>query len=149
MSDKPITVTYRDVIITYREKDNRWCFELRGRDRSAESLAKAKEFIDKPAPSEKEEKPFKPIRAWYKDYGYEFHPCSVTSIAESPSWKSDKEVWVTFDGGKRAKVAADTVIETTAPNALAIAGIRDRQKEIERLQEEIRKFADKLTKVKL
>jgi hypothetical protein len=43
-----MTITHDDITITYDEKDNRWHFELRGRQRSAESLAKAKEFIDKP-----------------------------------------------------------------------------------------------------
>ena len=40
-----ITATYHDVSILYREEDNRWVFELRGRERSVESLEAAKKAI--------------------------------------------------------------------------------------------------------
>ena len=55
MNDNLI-VTYRDIAITYDEQKDKWFFTLRGRDRSADSLANAKKAIDAPPP--KEEKPF-------------------------------------------------------------------------------------------
>ena len=57
--EKPLVVTYEGIEIAYIEGSNDWRFELRGRSRRAESLSKAKEFIDK-EPSKK--KPVEPFR---------------------------------------------------------------------------------------
>ena len=53
---------YQDIAIEYDEQSNAWKFELRGRSRGADSLAKAKEAIDK-EPVEKR-KPFPKFEAW-------------------------------------------------------------------------------------
>lgn len=41
-----IKVIHSGIEILYVEGENKWTFTLRGRDRSADSLAKAKEYID-------------------------------------------------------------------------------------------------------
>lgn len=51
-----ITITHNGVTITYSEVENKFVFELRGRERKVDSLREAREAIDKPAPKVK--KPF-------------------------------------------------------------------------------------------
>lgn len=112
-----MTTTHRDIEITYDEKDNRWHFELRGRQRSADSLAKAREFIDKPV-TEKEEKPFKPISAWFWDYRDEPHKVIVTSIAEHRGY-GYAQAWIK-DGKDRGKADARHLFPDTDATAAVI-----------------------------
>lgn len=86
-----IEQTHDGVKITYNESRNVWEFELRGRCRSAESLAKAKEAIDKPVPEKT--KPFERFDAWFNSYG-EWLRATVTSISESNSW--NQQVWISL-----------------------------------------------------
>ena len=53
-----LTVEYSGITIEYIEDDNKFRFELRGRERKAESLKQAKEWIDKPEPVKKPSKKF-------------------------------------------------------------------------------------------
>jgi hypothetical protein len=92
-----LSVKYYDITISYSEQNNRWEFELRGRERYAESLAKAKEAIDKPV-FDKSGKKFIPVRAILRDYSGA-HPGTITSIAES-SYRS-QQVWFVRDDDKR------------------------------------------------
>lgn len=92
-----IKVEYRGTAITYNEDRNRWEFELRGIERSRDTLAKAKEVVDKP-PTEKEEGPaFQRIQAWIVRYG-DIQEVTVTSKQES-SWRSSS-YWI-VDKDKR------------------------------------------------
>lgn len=66
-----ITHTHEGILITYDENANLWRFTLRGRDRSTDSLSKAKEAIDKPVATKA--KPFEKIQVWYVNVNDKFH----------------------------------------------------------------------------
>jgi len=98
MADK-MTVTYHDVSIEYREDNDRWYYELDGRERSAESLANAKKAIDA---TPKPKKTFKPFQAYLLRYGAELQVVTVTSQAsETDSWDNSFDFWVTIEGKRR------------------------------------------------
>src|SRR4051812_6947269 len=103
MSNPSITCTYNETVIAYDESRNLWLFVLRGRERSASSLALAKEAIDKPAP--KEAKPFTKIDAWFIGYGESGERVEITAIAE-PDRGGKLAVWIKRPDGKRSKESA-------------------------------------------
>lgn len=143
MSDKPITVTYQDILITYAEKDNRWHFELRGRERSAESLENAKKSIDAPV---KEKKPFARFQAYYDAGWRSFQLIEVTSIAEK-KFGCREEVWcynAKSEYGKRFKTTVDRIFPIEGRNEGIIKEINDIQKQIKDLNEKIEALKPKL-----
>jgi hypothetical protein len=97
---------YNEIKITYREAQDDWTFELRGRNRSAESLAKAKEAIDK-TPAEKR-KPFPRFEAYRLNYrGVE--RVTITSAAEERYGRTAPEsvmFWISDKDGKRQQESA-------------------------------------------
>lgn len=90
-----LTVTHNKIEITYNEARNVWTFTLRGRERSADSLAKAREAIDRPPP--KESKPFERFKAWLYAWGEGWEIVEVTSIVESPY---SIQLWTMGKGGR-------------------------------------------------
>lgn len=144
MSDIAIVTTYEGTEINYVESENRWHFELRGRSRSTESLAKAKEAIDAPEPKEKE-KPFNRVAVYFFKYQGPITGV-VTSIAES-SWRST-EVWLTSDADKRrSKEQASCVYPITPANTEVLNNWKANEAEISKLQEKARKLTKQLTTV--
>lgn len=103
-----IKETYKEVEITYNERNNTWEFILRGRERTAESLAKAKEIIDKP-PAPKE-KPFERVPVWYCHYREGWHRGTVTSLKQC-RYSSHVEARVSFGKESIATVGAVRVVE--------------------------------------
>ncbi len=91
-------VTHSEIEIEYDEASNRWKFELRGRSRSAESLAKAKEAIDK-VPADKQSK-FPQTPAFRVGLWNEHELVVVTSV-KGIGWLKDLEVWVKKPDGTR------------------------------------------------
>lgn len=148
MAEKKITVVHDGVTITYEEESNRWTFELRGRERFSESLAKAKEAIDKPEPVAKKRK-FDPIPGWTRDRwsGDKWKSVKVTSVAESQSWRVS--VWVTGEHGSREKKDATDIYAANPRNDLMRAEIDDLEKQIEKMQDKVTKLFDKLQRVDL
>jgi hypothetical protein len=149
MSDL-VKVTYDGVEITYNESRDRWTFELRGRERSAESLAKAKEAIDKPEPKEKA--PFARISAYMKSYGDymksygdKFQKVEVTSVAEDDY--GTPRVW-TVRNGDRRKERADSLYCANAKNESLIAEYEALQTEIKALEEKSRALVNKMETIK-
>lgn len=134
MNTKPITVVHDDTTITYNESENRWTFTLRGRDRSAESLAKAKEYIDKPLPPEKA-KPFEKIPAWIIRYNDRPEKGEITGIAERRYGR--EQVWVTVDGKRSKETVSYTVYPSNPKNDKLIEQILAAQVEIDKLKESI------------
>lgn len=57
-----ITDTYRDIEIVLLEDENKWRFTANGRERTAPTLPKAREYIDNAldAVKSKKEKPWEP-----------------------------------------------------------------------------------------
>jgi hypothetical protein len=132
---EPIKVTYGGVEITYLEREDKWRFELRGRERSSESLAKAKEAIDRPDPPEK--KPFKRISAWVNKYSG-FAKVEVTSIAESSYGHT--QVWVTGTGtgwrhGKERSKESASMVYPSPQNDAKVEEWMALSKQIDTLRE--------------
>jgi hypothetical protein len=128
-----VETIYKNVTVKYDELSNTWKFELRGRSRSVESLAKAKEAIDKPV---KENAPvFERVCAYRHGYGEGFVQGEITSIAEN-NYGPSHDVWFTPKGGQRSKRDASRVYPASAKNVSLII-------EHERLQKEIRALQDK------
>lgn len=93
-----VTTMYDGVEIEYDEHKDVWRFELYGKERHCQTLLKAKEMIDAPAPKEK--KSFQPAQALLKDYRG-VNEVTVTSEAES-----GREFWVKNKKGERSKESA-------------------------------------------
>lgn len=139
-----LKVTYSDIEVTYDEKDNVWRFELRGRQRSSESLSKAKDAIDAPAPTDK--KPFTRIKAYIESYASGFNPCEVTSIAEF-SYGS-QQVWI-VEGKDRSKKAAGNIVLDTPANVALIEEWRETHKQQNALEQKKRDLAKKMERLKV
>ena len=139
---------YDGVKITYDEKANLWRFTLRGRDRSAESLANAKQAIDKPVPEEKA-KPFKRIPAIkVESYVPNFYFGEITSIAETPRYSNRVEVWFTRPDGRRKEDLTNFVADT--PENRAVIGEAEKLlKEANDLREKAQNLASFLPKLEI
>jgi hypothetical protein len=142
MSEQAVVVVkYDGLEIVYWEYENKWKFELRGRERSAESLKRAKEIIDKPDPKKKNS--FKRIpalilgSALIGDNGDRFKKVEVTSVAEQKYYQSSPQLWIIDSAGKREQISSNKVYQDTPENILrmneyiagskTIARLRDQQ----------------------
>jgi len=64
-------VEHNGIKIEYNENINNWTFTLRNRERKAESLAKAKEFIDRPvAANSKDDDSFPRTKCYVQNHGW-------------------------------------------------------------------------------
>lgn len=131
---KSITVVHDDTTITYDESEDRWTFTLRGRDRSAESLAKAKEYIDKPLPPEKA-KPFEKIPAWFFPYSDRPHKVEITGIAERRY--GYEQVWITCEGKRKKENVSHSVYPSNTKNDALVQQVLAAQQEIDKLKKSI------------
>ncbi len=139
--------TYEEIEIEYREGDNKWGFTLNGRQRSAESLAKAKEFIDKwlERAGTEREPPFQRVDAYY--YGYEeFKRRTITSIAEGRSYNGKPYVWTVDEKGKREKENSADMILITPKNVEKIKELADITKKEKELSKQWREIFDSLSR---
>jgi hypothetical protein len=139
--------THEGTVITYNEKENKWEFTLRGRDRSAESLAKAKEFIERPVPEEKA-KPFKKIPAWFFHHAQAPQKVEVTGIAER-TFSSLLYVWINNSGKRSKECVSHTIYPSTPANDEKVAEMLKKAAEIEHLEEEYQKLKSSLTPLEL
>lgn len=142
-------VMYEGIEITYNEPKDIWQFELRGRERSAESLAKAKEAINKPV-ADKASSAFKRTPA-YATSGYRwdssFTVGEVTSIADVSY--GTQYVWFVSQSGKRAKVRHDCTCLATPQNSALITSIESLIAECKALDSKGRALYEKLAKIPL
>jgi pyocin large subunit-like protein len=141
--NEPLKVMHDGIEIRYVEGEDVWRFELRGRERSSESLAKAKEAIDKPEP--KERKPFTRFKAYRSSYGERYVVVEVTSFADTPFW-SGTQYWVTGDK-KREKVSHRNLYPVNEHNTPLVEQIAELSKQVDELQDKIRKVSEKLQSV--
>ena len=114
-------VEYGGIEIEYLEDVNKWRFELRGRERKADSLKAAKEAIDKPDPKEKSS--FQPIEGWVSadrwDSSSQWEKVKVTSIAEGGRYgTSNVEVWIVKNGKRKREYASKIHADTPANAAI-------------------------------
>lgn len=139
-----IQYTHEETAITYDEGRNVWTFTLRGRDRSAESLAKAKEFIDRPIPAEKA-KPFEKISAWKSNYSDAPENVEVTGIAEGTRYGRGPQVWIKDSDGKRQKQSVLGILYASDEKNDAIAAeMISKRSEIDSLHSRIQELRAKL-----
>jgi hypothetical protein len=125
--------TYSNIDITYDESANRWRFELRGRERSSESLKKAKEAIDRPANDPSEKPAFIPQQAYYRDCGSAVYGVvTVTSMAENRY--NTQEYWI-IGSKSRRKVASHNLFNVSPENTALVAKINETVKAIDDLRE--------------
>lgn len=142
-----ITVKYEGIDITYDEGDNRWKFVLRNRHRSADSLSKAKEAIDKPV-EEKAEKPFARTPIFFSRYGEEFLEGDATSVADNDRYSATKYVWV-VSGKERCKVATYSCIPRTEANVAIVNEWKELDKQAEAIREKQGDLESRLTKLEV
>jgi hypothetical protein len=132
--------------IEYDESRNEWLFELRGRSRAAESLTKAKEFIDKPV-AEKDEKPFQRTPAYFWDWNGSPKECEITGVAESPSYSSRTEhLWIVCEK-KRAKQPAEKCFHRNEASAVIVKEWLEIESERARLFNKSSELKRKMTQV--
>lgn len=127
--------TYRDVEIIYVEREDHWNFTVNGRERNLESLAKAKESIDRSLDYERKERPWKPFEAYLQRYSSDdFEKVTITSQAESSRYSGSQSFWVSKNrNGKkeRSKESQHDLYAATAENEQKIARWRELDKEID------------------
>lgn len=141
--DKGITYEYKGIVVTYDESWDMWRYELRGRQRSAKSLAKVKESIDRPV---KQKNPFRRFEAYY-DQGYgNFVLVEITSIAEDEYGRADT-VWCwneKADYQKRFKTNENRIFPRSEHNVPIIRKIDELMEAQGKIVEEIKKLKGKL-----
>jgi len=133
--------TYNDIVISYQEANNRWHFELRGRKRSAESLAAAKNAIDK-EPAAKRKQEFPRFHCYQFKYNDEVEIVTVTSVAEDGY--RGLEFWVSSKEG-RAKVRANMLNPANESNGALVEEIKALTAERARIFSAITEARSKLT----
>lgn len=134
---------YNGIEITYDETKNVWRFELRGRTRSAESLAKAKEAIDK-EPADKRKQEFPRFDAYLCAYGDNFSVVTVTGIAESRGWSTEHEFWVKNANGDRSKQRFKSLFPVNDTNTAIVEEAKRISEEVAKLEERRRNVMSKL-----
>jgi hypothetical protein len=139
-----IRYEYKGVIITYDEPENIWRFELRGRQRRADSLASVKKSID--APVKEKGPPFTRFQAYYDAGWRNFQMCEVTSIADETRY-GEAEVWCynsRSSYGNRFKTQASRIYPTDENNAKVICEIMAIMDTIKKLQDKADNLKKKL-----
>lgn len=126
-------VVHNDIEITYNEDANTWEFTLRGRERTAPSLAKAKEWIEKPVLNKVG---FEPVEAFRVNTWQGARACRITSIAR-PSRYSGPQVWVVYEDGVREKVHPNGLILNNETNRAQLSEIEKMEREVEQLHNKI------------
>lgn len=145
---EPIKSNYRDVEIIYLEDPNKWRFTVNGRERSTESLAKARESIDRALDDVKKGKAWEPFEAYFcRGYSSNnFRKVKVTSMAETRYGKPD--FWIN-DNGQRSKESASSLYKVSAKNDALIAELQRLQKESEALAARESEARHKLTNIEI
>lgn len=135
---------YGGIEISYDEGRDVWLFELRGRSRSSESLAKAKEAIDK-EPKEKRAQTFPRFQAYLWKYS-ELMTVTVTSLADDNYYGTGKTFWITDSRGKRSKERDHSLFPVNDHNTAVIEKVKATEKEIEALNAQLTKHKERLQK---
>lgn len=133
---------YDGIEIEYIEGTNDWHFELRGRRRKADSLAKAKDAIDK-EPKEKRA-PFPRFDCYRFRYSREPEVVTVTSIAED-QYDKGTTFWVSEKDGKGRSKEKDIYLHPVNDhNDALLAQIKAKQAEGAAIDKEIGALKAKL-----
>ena len=148
--EQKIAVSYHGVLIAYDHHKDRWEFTLRGFDRWAPTLGKAKEAIDRLPP--KKYKPFKRIKVWV------YNPCSppdtnylvaeLTSVIADTCYGSYGQAWVSAPSSEgkteRSKVHLSSIYPCNPANDALIERIEALSKRMVKLEEDRSELRGKL-----
>lgn len=134
--------TYHEIEIAYDESDDRWHFDLRGRKRSAETLSKAKEAIDK-EPAEKRKQVFPRFEAYKLSTWDNSEIVTVTGLGDE-AWRGQPQFWIVDKSGKRSKEHASSLFPVNEKNTAIVACIIDLKKQIVALEESKSKQRERL-----
>lgn len=135
---------YSGVSIEYVEETNKWRFELRGRERNAESIKQAKEWIDKPEPVKKSSKSFATFKAhMVSRYSFgslrkERSVVTVTSAAQDfyRGTNTPSAAWIKNEKGERSKESVENIFEISEENAVRWRVYDSLVQEIEKLSKQ-------------
>lgn len=152
-----IAETHREIEITLLEDENVWRFTANGRERTAPTLPKAREYIDNALDKvgEDKAKKWKPIPAYYcESYsGSDFQLGSITSIAEPSRYnRSDMQAWLSTPDAKRGtrcKKSLNDLYAVTPKNSALIEKIKATKVQVRELENQVRKYRADLTVVTL
>lgn len=129
-------VKHNEIEITYDENLNNWQFELRGRKRSALSLAAAKAAIDKPPP--KDIKPFVRVECYTEPRSYDggnFHIVTATSIDQNrTSYSRSPQVWTVNKNNNRERFGAHQLFPVNEHNTKLVREAGELWKQIKDLE---------------
>jgi hypothetical protein len=142
-----IKATHNGIEITYNEHFNRWDFELRGRERSAESLYKAKQIISKPC-SEPSSKTFVRRKGYILDrWGFgEPIAVEITSVA---GHKFGNQYFRLMINGARREEPAYKVIESTPETEAKLAEYKEGVEIITKKIAELNKINESIPRLKV
>lgn len=151
-----ITETYRDVEIVLLEEENKWRFTANGRERTAPSTVKAREFIDSAldAVATKKEKPFEAIPVCYMPPYPDSNDVEkigkgrITSIADK-NYRGEPVVWATTKYRGREKTDLTYFCADSPENDAIFARLQKLAKQEEEIAEQFRGEAAKIERVKL
>lgn len=143
MATEIIKQTYRDVEIVYIEREDKWNFTVNGRERNLESLAKAKESIDRALDKEVKERPWKPFEAWYENRHGERDYQKVRVTSEADRDYGRRQFWITREvedkygqkEQKRQKVTMDYLFAVSPDNDERIQQVMELRKQADSLYE--------------
>lgn len=133
---------HHEIEISYDESDDRWHFTLRGRGRSAETLSRAKEAIDK-EPVEKRKQVFPRFEAYLSRYGSNVEIVTVIALGDE-AWRGHPRFWVVNKDGKRSKEHAISLFPVNEKNTAIVAEIVALKKQTETLEDARSKWHEKL-----
>lgn len=134
--------THHEIEIAYDESDDLWHFDLRGRKRSAPTLSKAREAIDK-EPAEKRKQVFSRFGAYLFKYPCGYEIVTITGLAEEALGRLLK-FWVADKAGNRSKEYANSLFPVNDKNTAIVANIANLQKQIDDLEEKKNKQHERL-----
>lgn len=154
--EKPAaTVIYENVVIGYIQSENKWVFELRGRERKAESLTQAKEWIDKPEPDAKKKKAFERFEVYlFKPSSWDCNKPEIVTLtsAAEPSQYGHGEItqaWIMKRNGERSKEDLRSLFIIAPSNVERLAQYEKLSSQISALTETRKLVYESLEKVTL
>jgi hypothetical protein len=133
MSDT-LKTTYRGIEIEYREGNDRWFFEIAGKEKSAESLTSAKQHINM---GERQRKaPVEKFKAYQVSHRSDLP--EVVEVGAQTERRYDRATyfWVTAEG-KREKVNRSSLFKITEANDTTFAEIRRLDEEGKKIDKQI------------
>ena len=124
-------------------ESDKWHFELRGKEESAETLSQAREIIRTPA--QKEKSTFSRIEAFCYGYGMDGRErVIVTRIAENSRYDSGVQLWVSSKKG-RSKTGSRSVFPATPENTAIVEDLKTLDQALASCQKRIKETEARLT----